>query len=431
MKISGNGTIEKLGKGIYRIRFNLGKDPLTKKYRYAPWRRVRGTEKDARRALEEYRRELEGGLRYDLVDITFREFAEVFREGRVNSKTLASATLDDDKCIINHLNKHLGDIRIVDIDTELIKGVIANMIYEGMGKPRIHDVVIKLKQIIKEAVLEGIIFKNPCERVPTPKCPKPVRNSLKAYEAAFLQEILDAMPLDRNTIALYIGLATGMRKGEVFGLRWGDTDLRDGIINVAHSLDRDKNLKEPKSDSGNRRITIDAHTVSKLKLWKCEQDECLLKQEVTLDDYTPVCATRNGGFCGTSRFYYWFKNFCVDNGFGVFVDEDGNVLPKRRFNEKGFPVDEDGKPYSTSNKKPRVKKYYRGLKFHELRHTHATLLIANKVDIKTVQNRLGHAKAALTLDFYAHADDECDRQASNLFSALLQSEAPRQKAVGF
>ena len=113
--------------------------------------------------------------------------------------------------------------------------------------------------------------------------------------------------------------------------------------------------------------------------------------------------------------------FCVDNDFGHHVDDDGNVLSKTHVNEKGHRVDENGKPYSRSNKRKKVKCHYEGLKFHELRHTHATLLIGNGVDIKTVQNRLGHAKAAFTLDIYAHPEDERDKAATEMFGSLLSS----------
>jgi integrase len=83
------------------------------------------------------------------------------------------------------------------------------------------------------------------------------------------------------------------------------------------------------------------------------------------------------------------------------------------------------------NKQVKVKKHYQGLKFHELRHTHASLLIGNGVDVKTVQERMGHARASTTLDFYAHGDEERDRQAANLFSNILNSKQDEHKVVNF
>lgn len=72
---------------------------------------------------------------------------------------------------------------------------------------------------------------------------------------------------------------------------------------------------------------------------------------------------------------------------------------------------------------PRIKRTgYEGLKFHELRHTQATLLISNGADIKTVQNRLGHSTAALTMDIYAHAIEQNDREAADEIGELLGGE---------
>jgi integrase len=119
------------------------------------------------------------------------------------------------------------------------------------------------------------------------------------------------------------------------------------------------------------------------------------------------------------------------NGLAFYTDSEGNELPLQQYNEKGLPVDVNGRVYSRTNKKPKTTKHYKGLKFHELRHTHATLLIANNVDIKTAQNRLGHAKAATTIDFYAHAQKDRDRMATALFSSLLTTRQSEAKVVNF
>jgi integrase len=432
-RISGEGTIERRSKNTYRIRFSLGRDHLTGKYRYSPWRTVRGAKCDARRALEEYRREIEGGLRIDLRNITFGEYAHVFLSNRENSGTLAKGTIETDRSLLKALDAYLGTIRIVDIDTMILINIIARMKNEDQrGEKVIHDLVTKIKQIMREAMLDGIIIRNPCDRIKTPKEPKAQRNSLKDYEAGRLLQILDASCLDRNVIAVYIGLASGMRRGEVLGLTWGDVDFYGQAINVTHTVDRWKIRKAPKGTVGSRRIAIDEHTLSRLKAWKPIQAEMLIKQGIAQQDTTPVCANSTGGICEMTCFYNWFTNFCVDNGFGNYVDEDGNVLPKRRLDAHGLSVDENGRRYSRSNKRPRVKKSYQGLKFHELRHTHATLLIANKVDIKTVQERLGHARASTTLDIYVHADDERDRQAANLFSSsIISAGRYGQRVVNF
>ena len=423
MRVNGAGCIEKRGRGSYRVRFSLGKNPLTGKYEYSPWRTVRGNKDDVRRASEEYRREIEGGLRLDLQDTTFSEFTHVFMEERKNLGTLAEATLYGERTIINkYLNKYLGEIPMVEISTQLLKEVFIRLVQDdGVSQNRLHEIVMKTKHILREAVIADIIIRSPADKIKTPAKPKPIRHSLKKPEASRLFSAVESCKLDRNTIALYIGIVTGMRRGEVLALRWSNIDLEDMSLRVTHALDPKRNMKEPKSAAGMRSISLDAITCAKLREWKKAQTLWLRGYKATLSEDTFVCSNRYGEVCQPSRFYGWFKEFCVANDFAEWVDVNGTPFPKRRFNENGHPIDENGRCYTRTNKRPKGRRFYRGLKFHELRHTHATLLIANGVDIKTVQTRLGHSKAAMTLDFYAHAQEEQDRRAVDLFSSLVNS----------
>jgi integrase len=429
-EINGKGTIQSRGKNTWRIRHSLGRDPLNGKYRCSPWRTVHGSKPDARRALEDYRRELESGLRYDLKAITFAQYADALCTARENAGTLARGTLEGDRYHMRKLNNYLGHLRVSDIDNFVINEIIARMKNEDhLGGKLLHDLVVAIKRVMREAIWDGIILRDPCARIKTPKGPKPNRHSLKDYEAARLLEVLGRHPVDRNIIAVHIGLSTGMRKGEVLGLVWSDIDLQGSVIAVTHSLDRYKDHKAPKTEASKRRISIDGYLAERLSVWKAIQAETLLKKGIRQDGDTPVCSNGKGDFCEQKCFYRWFTNFCANNGYGCFVDENGNALPQQRTDADGVPVDENGRRYSRSNRKEKVKRYYRGLKFHELRHTHATILVANKVDIKTVQERMGHAKASTTLDFYAHADEERDRQASDLFSRVISPERHGRKIV--
>lgn len=102
-----------------------------------------------------------------------------------------------------------------------------------------------------------------------------------------------------------------------------------------------------------------------------------------------------------NNFSRWFRNFCVDNGFGEF-----KTITKT--------FEKDGRLY-------RRGKDYVGLTPHMLRHTQATLLIGSNTDIKTVQSRLGHSSINLTLDTYSHAIAANDRAAADTFSRLLEN----------
>lgn len=119
------------------------------------------------------------------------------------------------------------------------------------------------------------------------------------------------------------------------------------------------------------------------------------------------------------NYYTWFTRFCEKHGFGAFYDDEGNRVNPPKLNEHGFPVDENGKPYSRCNKRKRISRHYQGLRFHELRHTNISLMIANGIDFRTASERAGHSKVSTTMDIYSHAFPENDRKAADIIGSLF------------
>lgn len=177
-------------------------------------------------------------------------------------------------------------------------------------------------------------------------------------------------------MAMRIGLATSQRRGEVFALPWGDVDLDTGTIHIGHNVTYQDGIKTPKTDSVVRTIAIDPVTIEHLATWKARQAEELSKIRIKQTDETPVRCSSTGGRIHIDNFSHWW---------GIWRKEHD------------FP----------------------GLKFHELCHTQATLLLANGVDVKTVQTRLGRASASIALDWYAHAIPQNDRAAAAMLDNLL------------
>jgi hypothetical protein len=125
MRIIGEGTIEalhnKAGKAKgYRIRHNLGWDKTDKKYKYSSWRGGFKTKPEARKGLESYRQELEGGLKVDADRMTFGEYAQQWNEARKASGNFADSTLELERYNLKRLLKHLDNTLLRDIDTSLI-----------------------------------------------------------------------------------------------------------------------------------------------------------------------------------------------------------------------------------------------------------------------------------------------------------------------
>ena len=213
--------------------------------------------------------------------------------------------------------------------------------------------------------------------------PKVETCEVEVYTEEEVRVILSALDAEPINIRALVELAifTGMRRGEIVGLKWADIDFENQSLSIKRSIYKPKDgkalEKEPKSKSSVRTISLPDHLIKTLHEYKLHQD-------------------RHISFMGEA----WNK---LDY---VFTEEDGLVMnpqtPTRQF--------------SNFLKRHNI----RHLKFHGLRHTSATMLLANGCDIKTVSSRLGHADLETT-GIYLHALESTDRKAAKTFDAFISN----------
>ena len=411
----GDGSITEVRRGVWRVCVSFGTDPVTGK-RIKVQRNVHGTKAEARKERDRIRREHENGLSVDADKMTFGEFADTWHSARVDAGEVVRTRLEREGTLISTLSSYIGTVRLRDLTPRTVESLYASIKRDKTAErgscsgTTLHMYHALLKQILRKAVDYDLILRNPCDRVKAPKADEPERRSLTVDEGARLLECIEEAEraayawmaekearqtewgnlfgrsslLGLNTIsyvmAARIGLATGMRRGEVFGLCWGSVDLNQPCIKVRQSLTSYGEVKAPKSKAGVRTVAIDATTAAHLRQWKERQAVELLKLGIKQDGCTPVCCSAVGGYCELHRFTRWWVGFRKQHGFD-------------------------------------------DLKFHELRHTQATQLLANGVDVKTVQNRMGHSTASLTLNQYAHAIPENDEKAAQLVGNLFAKMA--------
>lgn len=407
----GDGSIRKIDNGVYRVQVSFGRDPITGKYPKV-CRTVRGTLADARRERDRLRRDHENGLRFDAAKTTFSEWASAWVNAREASGEYSRDKIAYDRASVRLLSGYIGGVKLSEVTPPVIEAVYRR-IMEDKTRERgsystgtLRKVHVNLNQIMKKAVAFDLIIRNPCDRVEAPKASKTTRNALSSddlarfgrevdREAAEAFEKLEARKCKRLSNGLYqagrleglsraacvvavkLGMSSGMRLSEILGLTWGDVELYSGLVHVVHSLSPDMVLKDPKTDAGKRSLYLDERTLSELSAWKEDQEKALSALSVRQSGETPVICSCTGGFLGKPAFERWW-------------------VPFRK--SIGFP----------------------DLKFHELRHTHATQLLSNGIDVKTVQTRLGHATSSVTLDFYAHAVPENDRKAAGVIAGILR-----------
>lgn len=400
MKIKGNGSIRPIKnkkgekvKNSWQLVISLGYDPVTGK-RMQKCRRFKGTKTEAKRALEAFRREVECGLRLDADKVTFGEYAQQWIDAREASKTLAPATIKRNKEVLRHLNRHLSEIALTDIDAPAVRSLYAILISEGVGHSSMVKVGIVLKQILRQAVMDGIMLRNPCDMVEAPKQKKSkVGKALDKDGVLNLMLALDRLeatkyPLAKDAqqkattnmahaTAIRLILATGLRQGELLALSWGDIDFTNQLLSVRRTLDKTTGeLKAPKTDSGIRDIALDEQTLSDLRRWRIAQSRYLNTLGIEPGSSTPVITNAAGERQDASGLERWWIIFRKQNRFD-------------------------------------------GLRLHDLRHTHATHLVSSGLNIKAVSSRLGHASVGITLDLYSHAQREDDEKAAKVIGELM------------
>lgn len=402
--------------GTFRLYFSLGKDPNTGRYLRSPKKTIHCQSKNPKnwhseciRKLDEYRNELEGTKDSSDSELTVSEYALDFH--RTHKDAFSSPlSYEREGDYIRHITDLFGDILLSELEPNDIKHIYAKALEDGMSEAELHGTHVKLRQIMQDAVDNEIIDRNPCSSI---KLSKPIYNErkpLSAEEASRLLGCLLAERSDPKAIGTIILLECGLRKGEMLGLCWADFDSENRALRIERQYTNDHSLRAPKTKTSNRTIAISETLTNLLNEWKSAQKAQLGNYSIGQHKETPIVnsmaivTTREGMHAEAVRtdphnYSRWFRDFCVDNGFGSYEH-----ITKRFY--------QDGKEHIRGSG-------YSGLVPHALRHTQATLLIGEGMDVKTVQARLGHSSPRTTLNIYSHAIDANDRRAADDLDAIL------------
>jgi integrase len=415
----GKGSITKVREGAYRVKVELRPDPISGKRKCAV-RVVTGTLTEARKLRDEIIAQRDSGLavKQDMQSrkTTFGEFARAFHEERLAANKCSYSHMRAEEHKIKVICRYWENVPLNTITDDAVIQLCRNIkTDEGICDTTLKQYYIIINMVLKKAVRRHLIALNPCDvldKDEKPQARKPNRKSLKPEEYAALREYANKMLEEAysdflekeerqrakgNTICreyvrfgdlpslmcIQIELTTGLRLGEVLGLTWEAVTLISGKQGFRGSLTvkqavSPQGIKQPKTKSSIRTISLSPDTVQTLLRWKKFQARFLKELKLKQTAQTPICSTAVGGFMDACNFEKYWNKFRTNAGF-----------PK--------------------------------LKFHELRHTNATLLISGGTDIKVVQERLGHKSATTTLDFYAHALPERDEAAASLMDKIAES----------
>ncbi len=429
-------NIEKRGSS-YCITVSNGYDTSGKKLRekttFTPDPTM--TPKQQQKALEkfvfEFEEKVKNGKYLKGEKITLKDFTDTwFKEyvpQQLEKTTIAAYT----ELLEQKILPALGHLKLSKIQPMHLQSFYNNLLEDGIRKDgkkggyspstikKCHAV---LSSILTTAVHWQVIESNPCDRVSPPK-QKTVTNDIKHFTLEQAETFLKALELPYTTtykahdriddtgkkyhveaytetrsipiqfkVFFNLALFGGLRRGELIALTWDDIDFDRKTVSVTKSTGytgKETITKAPKNKSSIREINLPGAVMDLVKKYKKEQQELRLSlgDQWQGDDY--IFIQWNGKQMNLSTPYHAFKD--IINKYNATVVDPADQLPD--------------------------------IPLHGLRHTSATLLISENVDVRTVSARLGHAQTSTTMNIYAHSLKKLDEKAADTLDNLLKRKA--------
>lgn len=367
------GCIFKRGK-TYSVVVELGRNEKGK--RGQKWFSGYKTKKEAEKALVSILNQLETNTFVNPEKLTL---AEYLRQWMINyvEPNLAPKTIDGYRVNIErHIIPSLGNILLQKLQPihiqQFYKSKLENGRFDGKGSLSAKSVLYihrVLRKALSSALKMQLVPRNVADAVELPK--------QKAFYAKFLneQEIKELLNAFKNTnayIPVLLATCLGLRRGEALGLKWKDIDFKNRTISIVRSLLPHKSgpiFHEPKTKNSRRTIVLSSAIITELEKHKSEQDD------------------------------------------------QRNLLGKAYKNNELVTCSSDGSPinpatFSHTFARTLMKNNLTHIRFHDLRHSNATLMLKHNISPKVASERLGHSNISITLDIYSHVLKEMQEDAA-------------------
>ena len=373
------GSVIKRGS-TYSVVLDLGRGPDGKRQR--KWHSGYRTKKEAEKARIELLARVDQGAYVEPSRLTLTTF---LREqwlpsltGQVRPTTLHAYRTNLERYIV----PAIGNLTLQRLTPAHLNAVYGSLLVSGGkgGRPlsarTVQAVHMTVRKALGDSARWGLVVRNVAELASPPR---PRRAEMQTWTAAELRAFLEYVQAERLHALWMLAASSGMRRGELLGLRWVDVDLDRARVAVRQTLviaGREVVFSQPKTNRGRRSIAIDPRTVEALRSWRKAQ----LAERLA------------------------WAGAWADSGL-VFTREDGTPIhPEWLSDAFEWRIKTAGLPR---------------IRFHDLRHTHASLGLAAGIPVKVMSERLGHSSSSFTADTYQHVTPALEEQAASTVARLV------------
>ncbi|MFH1140395.1 MAG: site-specific integrase [Chloroflexota bacterium] len=369
------GNLRQRAKGTWTITVELPPGPDGKRRQL--FETFQGNKKEAAQRLTELLRQQDQGLPLDKSKLAVGEYLETWLRDVVTMRNRPRTQISYATIIKHHIAPVLGHISLAKLQPSDVGRMEAQVVAHKSASTA-HHVHVVLSKALKDAMRKGLVARNVCQYVDPPKVGA---YEVKPPDVAAVRTILEETDKTPYATAYRLIAYTGLRRGEAVALRWCNVNLEQGVLSVVEEAQRlpGKGIvfMPPKSTAGRRGIALDRRTIDLLREHRGRQ--MLYKVELE----------------------------------GAYEDND-LLFP----GPLGRPLDAS---VLTRNFEHSTRKAgYPGVRLHDLRHFHAMTLIAAKVHPRVVQERLGHASAAFTMQVYGHVAAGLQAEAADAFATMME-----------
>jgi len=373
------GSVHRKG-AVWSFVVDLGPDPATGRRRQAR-RSGFATKKAAEAALRSLATASDAGTAVarnrTTVSGFLTEWLETMRP-RIRETTWVSYEM-----AVNRITRQIGTVPLQALTPLQVESLYATLLATGgaggrsLAPKTVRNCHIVLRRALADAERLGLVSRNPAAAARAVAAPRAEQRTWSSDE---IQRFFEALAGERLSMAFVLLATTGMRRGEVLGLRWEDVDFSGRALSIVQTLTTvrgDRHLGPPKTGKSRRRVSIDGVTLDALKSHRKRQR---IERIAAADVWS-------------------------NEGDLVFTDELGEPVHPNRLSQCFDRIVRDAGL-------PRIR-------LHDLRHSYATLALKAGVHPKIVSERLGHSTIAITLDLYSHVAQGLDADAAELIASRI------------